>query len=58
MVDHRDWSRDIELAGERTTSLAEDAAGELYIATFEGNVYKIVPAGGPSIPERSKTFRE
>ncbi|MCH7714852.1 MAG: PQQ-dependent sugar dehydrogenase [Gemmatimonadetes bacterium] len=58
VVDLRDWSYDVELLDELTTSLGEDGAGELYVATFEGNVYKIVPAKGQPTPERSKTFRE
>lgn len=58
VVDLRDWSYDVELLDELTTSLGEDGAGELYVATFEGNIYKIVPASGPPIPRRSKTLRE
>ena len=42
-IDERDWTTD--LAGlSQVSSFGEDAAGELYITTLGGNIYRIVPA--------------
>lgn len=40
--DHRDWTPELGTPGS-ITSFGQDANGELYIVTQEGNVFRIVP---------------
>jgi hypothetical protein len=43
-VDQRDWSSEL-MPGTSVSSFGEDALGELYVMTLEGDVYRIVAAG-------------
>jgi glucose/arabinose dehydrogenase len=42
VTEHTDWST-LDPPGENITSFGEDAAGEHYIATQQGGLYRIVP---------------
>ena len=43
VVEQHDWPN-LALPRQNVTSFGKDARGELYITTFLGNVYRIVPA--------------
>lgn len=54
VTDIRDWTGQLNPDGESIITFGEDGAGELYFATLDGNVYRIVPVRDAAPPPASR----